>query len=374
MGIPLHYTGPTHRIFLSLEGGMTCTTRELSIRVVARYLAAVAPMAEQKFGRFNVIYPKQHAAFVQPTGELLLEVEKKYQAAGIPLAHNIRVALYGKTVGRSNLAHYIIGSNPPLVEVAPKSFADVNLVHTLIHELGHYVQDKMVGMHSQTVLLKFMWAMRQKRTQEGGKRDVLTRQLKILNKQYLQLEEEKYIRKPLPRKGEVFEFDPWINGAQYHVKGKIVGKKGPSALVEVIDAPEGYLKHQSVYRHMYTRGPELVVPVDIKSLTFAGVDPAKEAELKKVVEERHQVYEKLKSTDGEVDDRYQVQQHEWVPTTYSRKDQYEWFAELVTTLVLGHLKPEPKAWLLSVIETGYGPDDAMHPANADKYEPTLEQP
>lgn len=52
------------------------------------------------------------------------------------------------------------------------------------------------------------------------------------------------------------------------------------------------------------------------------------------------------------DDRYEAQQHEWVPTTYARKNSLEWFAELCTTMVLGHLATPVEVWLKTVIKTG----------------------
>jgi hypothetical protein len=326
-----------------------------SLRDGIRDRHAATEIFKQQFGRFNVRYIKQHEEHLEEVGRLLLEAEKMYQSAGVPLKHDIAVGLHGGGLGSHAAAVYHLGSNPPAIQVAPKAYKDASFLHTLIHELGHYYHDKVVpgGETNFAIQTKFMWAVRQKRTQEGGSRDVLKRRLDFLNKRYFELQEDQYLRKPLPRKGVPFEFDPWIDGVQYHVKGKIVGKRDSRTVnVEIIEAPEKYLFRQSIYR----RGPgPLVVPEAINSLTYAGKDPAKEKELVEVDAERTEVHKSLEGEMGKHDDRYQVQLHDWVPTSYSRKNHLEWFAELMTTLVLGHLKEEPAKWLLSVIQTGEGP-------------------
>jgi len=315
---------------------------------------AAAEVFEKQFGRFRVRYIKQHADHIDEVGKLLLEAEQKYASAGVPLRDNFNVALHGSGAAHA-AALYFIGSNPPQIQVAPKAYKDASLVHTLIHELGHYYHDKVVpgGEHNQEVLMRFIWAMRQKRTQSGGARDVLRRRFDALNKRYFALQEEQNIHKPLPRKGTVVEYDTWMDGVQYHIKGKLVGKRGRELLIEIIEAPEKYLFRNSVYR----RGPgPLVVPEAASTLTYVGKDLAKEKELAEVEKERHEVSEALTAQLDQHDDRYEVQQHDWAPTTYSRKNQVEWFAEIMTTFVLGHLKPEPSEWLLAVIKTGKAPE------------------
>lgn len=330
-----------------------------ALRVVARFYVRQADTQfnDKQFGRFTVRYIPQHEEYVDGTGALLLEAEKKYASAGVPIKDNILVALYGRGTAHAQ-AVYHMGSSPPSIQVSPKAYQDLNLVHTLIHELAHYYHDKVVPGSGQnhTILMKFMWAVRQRRTQEGGARDVLNRKLDGLNKKYLELQEAKYVRKALPRKGQVFEFDKWLNGAQYHLKGRIVGKSGRFVRVEIVDGPPEYIERE---RRMMPRSPPgtpLVIQETVDSLTYAGVDEAKAKELAEVEAARHQVYEELQATKDRTDDRYEVQLHDWVPTTYSRKNQFEWFAELLTTHVLGHLKPAPTEWLMSVIKTGKGPE------------------
>jgi hypothetical protein len=334
-----------------------------SLRDALKNRHAAVQFNEEQFGRFKVRYIKQHAEHLEEVGKLLLESEQKYQAAGVPLQDNILVALYGGGIGSHAAAVYHMGSSPPAIQVAPKAYEDASFLHTLIHELAHYYHDKVVpgGQNNVEVMTRFMWAMRQKRTQAGGSRDVLKRRLDVLNKRYKELEETQYIHRPLPRKGTVVEYDTWSNGVQYHIKGKIVGKKGRDVLIEIIEAPEKYLLRSSMYR----RGPgPLVVPESASTLTYVGKDEAKERELKEVEKERHEVYETLKGEISKPDDRYEVQLHDWVPTTYSRKNHMEWFAELLTTFVLGHLKEEPSKWLLSVIKTGKAPE-GLPPADEE---------
>lgn len=335
-----------------------CTQEAIAGRVAAAYTArtAATQILEKQFGRFKLKYLPQHAAYADPTGALLVEAEKKYVSAGIPIRDDIVVALYGRGASHAS-AVYHMGSSPPAIQVAPKAFEDANLIHTLIHELGHYYHDKVVpgGEHNPEVIHRYSWATRQRRTQEGGTLDVLNRRRLQLDKRYLELQDEINVRKPLPRKGQPFEWDPWVRGHQYHVKGRIVGKEDSRTVkVEILEAPEEYLAYQSVYR----RGPgPLIVPEAIAVITYLGKDEAKEKELKQVEQARTEVYNEIQAVVKQHHDRYEVQLHDWVPTTYARKNQFEWFAEMVTTFVLGHLKPEPSEWLLSVVKTGEAPKE-----------------
>jgi hypothetical protein len=324
-------------------------------RVVERYAASV--VLEKKFGRFKVIYLKQHEEHVDKLGALLEEAERMYAAAGVPIVHDISSVLSGRGASHAG-ALYTMGSVPPTIQFAPKSYEDPKLIHTVIHELGHYCHDKVVpgGINNSAIISKHMWAVRQKSTGKSNKVDILNRKMKALNEAYSRLSEEQNKRKPLPRKGQVFEYDTWVNGVQYHVKGRIVGKADSRTVnVEVIDAPEAYIKRQQIYR----RGPgPLIVPESVDSLTYAGKDEAKEAELKKVEEERHTVYVELSSLikSGEGRSDYKTHLHDWVPTNYARKNHMEYFAEMMTTYILGHLKPEPSEWLKSVVKTGKAPE------------------
>ena len=320
---------------------------------------------EQQLGAFTFRFLKQHEPFAEKTGQILLEAEKKYNASGLSIPHKVLVALYGKGAAHAKAAYWP-GSNPPTFQVAPKAFEDVNLLHVMIHELGHYFHDKVVpgGMGNDEVRRRYSWAIRQKRTQGGGLIDVLTHRAKALDKRYFELQETVNLRKPLPRKGQIFEFDEWLNGVQYHIKGRSLGKHDSRNLsVEILEAPQKYLEFQSSWQRLTARpGAGLIVPVNISSLTYAGKDEAKEKELAEVEAERTGVYAELKKAIAQPDDRYEVQQHDWVPTTYSRKNNVEWFAEMMTTYILGHLKPDPTRWLLSVVKTGEAPDDMRIPA------------
>lgn len=344
----------------------TVSDKLSSQRVAERYLLASARYAlteigEKVFGRFKVRYLKQHEGVVDKLGSQLLEAEKAYESAGVPIVHEIQVALTGAGASHA-LGLYTMGSVPPTIQIAPKSYADPKLVHTLIHELGHYFHDKVVpgGIQNPAIISKHMWAVRQKPTGHGNQVDVLNRKLKSLNDRYFKLNEERSLKKPLPRKGQVFEYDPWVNGKQYHVKGRIVGKRDSRTVnVEIVEAPPEYMERQRIYR----RGPgPLIVPEAVAVLTFTGVNEAAVAELEKVEKERHEVHEQLKSliSEGKAnDDRYEVHIHDWVPTTYARKDHFEYFAEMLTTFVLGHLKPEPAEWLKSVLKTGAAPSQEV---------------
>jgi hypothetical protein len=119
----------------------------------------------------------------------------------------------------------------------------------------------------------------------------------------------------------------------YLVTGEIIGKgRGTNVRVVILKYPSEILDDPKL--GLAFRGSDgqpmkhPIVELDLDKLLYRG-----------------------KQTDKE-DHSYEGHQHDWVPTTYSKKSSSEWFAELVATFVLKHLPEAPSAWLLSVIKTG----------------------
>ena len=325
----------------------------LAHRVAARVLADTELQVRDE-GTFVLEYLPKHAPAVESIAKTVHKAMGMYQAAGIPVQHKVLVRLHGKGAAHVN-ALYRLHQNPPLMVIAPKAYQDPILFKTVIHEFGHYFHDKVVpgGVRNQAVSSKYMWALRQQATGEGPQRDVLVKKLKLVEDQIKKLEEEKYILKPMPRKGEVFDFDQWSNGVQLHFKGRIIGKSGANVRIEILN-PEVIPFNQSGYYPKLLG--KVTTDVPVKSLLFKGYDTEVEGRIAELNSERQTIHQSLQSISRtEKDDRYEVQRSDWAPTQYSRKNVMEWFAELCTTYVLGHLKKPVEEWLLSVIKTGEAP-------------------
>ena len=331
------------------------------LRVAARYQSVLATeILKRDFGRFMMLYLPRHAAYVDDIGAKLLDAMSRVEGAGIPLPQNLQCLLGGKGLAHADAAYWE-HSSPPTMAVAPKAYKDPKLVATLIHELGHCVHDKVIpgGMRNIEVLRRRSWAARHHRHTSGGeapKIDVLRAKRRQLGQIMKVLEEKKYLRKPLPRKGQEFQYDRWVSGVLYHLTGKIIGKgsRSGSVRIELINPPE---KTLNWLVGPYRKSPPFIVDDTVHSLTYAGVDPDIEERLKAAEKEDGALFDQINALARTTeDDRYETVANHWFPTTYSRKNEREWIAELVTTYVHGTLKGEPAEWLLSVIRTGKAPE------------------
>lgn len=327
----------------------------LSARRVAARFAEVQLRVQEEHD-FTLEFLPQHSAMAGTIAEKVHKAIAMYRSSGIVLKHKVLVRLSGKGSAHAD-AMYWNGSSPPLIMIAPKSYKDPILVKTIIHEFGHYLHDKVVpyGTSNPTVISRYHWAIRQQATGEGPQRDVLTKRIKTLEAELRALDDKRLVIKPVPKKGVPFEFDHWVMGQKLHLKGKILRKSGDKLTIEVLN-PEVIPFNISGY--FPKRHGVVTVESSVKSLFFTGIDLEVEKAIKAKQEERSALYNELKEySRSEKDDRYESQRHEWAPTAYSRKNVMEWFAELCTTYVLGHLKAPVDRWLLSVIRTGEAPDD-----------------
>ena len=328
-------------------------------KVVARYLEADAQLQVRDEGAFVLEYLPQHGAAVESIVAKIHKAIDMYKAAGIPIKHKVLVQLSGKRAAHAD-ALYWMDSNPPLMAIAPKAYKDPLLLKTIIHEFGHYVHDKVVpGSHRNTEInRRYRWAMKQRATGEGPKLDIIRTKRKKLDLEIAELRENRYVTKPLPKKGEVFDYT-WRNmsGKAYTLTVRIVQKSGKKVILEVLNPPEDRLLD------LYRRGfgnPMITDTTD--AIQYVGVKPEVEAKIKLLEAENHVLFEEADAiARTEKDDRYEAQRHEWVPTKYSRTNNLEWFAELCTTLVLGHLKKPVDGWLLSVVQTGEAPPEITLP-------------
>lgn len=330
-----------------------------SERVVQRYLAARDAPSTQDEGDFIVTYLPRHREVVEPIAAKLHKAIKMCRGKRLPIKDKLIADLSGKGASHAD-ALYWMGRNPPMIRIAPKAFRDPTLVNTLIHELGHYIHDRVVpgGTSNMEIRSKHIWAVKQRSTGEGPRIDVLKREIKTVEAEKRQLEEDMYIYRPAPRKGQVFDFKlrhPMNRAVTYPAQGKIVKKRGDDIWIEVLsplpDINPALLK-------IYRRSPagNLIINESLKSILYVGVKPDVERKLKELEVHRHELYEEANNlARTEKDDRYKVQRSAWAPTDYSRKNYMEWFAELCTTLVLGHLEKPVEEWLLSVVRTGKAP-------------------
>ena len=327
----------------------------IALRVAARFQMGRSELVEQDEGSFVVNYLPAHAKALEAIVAKVHKAVAAYGSSGVSFSDKLLVLLEGSGTSKVD-AYYWYGRTPPLIQIAPKAYRDPNLIHTLIHELGHYVHDKIVpqGYRNQTVLDQYRWAVSQKSTGEGSIMDTAVRKLKVLEAELRDLEANRTEQKPVPRKGVPFEFsyrDYWTK-KEYTLTGKIIGKSGRILRVEVLNAPPEIRNFEIMPKS--NGNPVLQEPVDV--LFYAGPKPEVDAKIKSLQEERAKLYAVVKSVSRtEEDDRYKSQRHAWVPTAYARKNAREWFAELCTTFILGHAEPEVGAWLKSVIKTGNAP-------------------
>lgn len=233
------------------------------------------------------------------------------RSAGLPIVDKLHIELRRVGGASNTLAHYSTGSNPPTIVITSKSYKRPDLVSTIIHELGHYIHDKVVpgGKKNIEIQSRYLWALGE-------------------------------VQAPRPRKGVAFEFQyrgGLLNyspsNKPYLMTGEIIGKgRGKNLRVMILKYPSEILDDPKL-------GP-----------AFRGTDdkpknrPVVELDLDSLLYKGKQVEKSDRSYEGHQDD--------WIPTAYSKKNSNEWFAELVTTLVLGHLPEVPSSWLLSVIKTG----------------------
>lgn len=177
----------------------------------------------------------------------------------------------------------------------------------------------------------------------------MTRKIKVLEEERTEIAKRLY--NP-PKKGALVEFDHYWFGKKYHVKGRVLGKSKEDPKfkmdVEVTEPADFIAILNSVYRRpvLPTHNGDLSAP-----------DPVIAARLEEINRESNQLLQdRLEIVQGKKHDNvYEAQEHDWMPTTYARKNKMEWFAELFVADVLGHLASEPSEWLKSIVKKGAPP-------------------
>jgi len=260
----------------------------------------------------------RHTEVVADVAVKVAQAIKLCVSAGIPIKDKLRVDLSGKGVSTTALATYTTGSNPPTVVVTPAAYKRSDLIQTLVHELGHYVHDRVVpgGDGNREITGRFNWAMSQ-------------------------------VKATTPRKGKPFEFmyrGGWLGYSHgnrgYPMTGKIIGKGRAGVRVQILKYPAEILNDPKLSFDFLS--PEKT-PL---------ASPTIELDLDKLLYSGRQTQKRHSDDHGRRISEYGDHQHDWVPTSYSRKNRDEWFAEMVTTFVLGHLAKEPSSWMASVLKTG----------------------
>lgn len=320
----------------------------LAQRVAGRFLTAMAErtLKQRDEGDFLLEYLPTHAAAVDVVATRVREAIKAYEQRGIRFKHKISVQLHGGGQAARNNAVYLVGQNPPVIKIAPKAYKNPDLLHTVIHEFGHYVHDKLAGgLGNRVILDKYRWAMGQKSTGAGSSLDVLDRRMKQIRAEYAAL--EKTLKQGVPRKGQLYEYDGYDGGGPLrHFKVRILDKAGKRVTCEVLEMTPD---HPRVKFYPKTPDGNPIMETDSVSMTYHS-NPAIKAQMAKLNEEEMSITnQRITLIQGGDDSAYEAQRHEWAPTNYSRANEVEWFAELCTTHVLGHLKPEPAEWLLAQI-------------------------
>jgi hypothetical protein len=294
-------------------------------------------------GRFILWYPKAHVKLMPKIVAGLKHIEVQYASAGLPLRGKVECIVRGakgSVVGSSFYQH------PNLIQLNPKSLGHKHEHGHLTHEIAHWQHDMHVsgGYSNSAIVAKYKAALAAPVSQgETAVRDTqkdlarVKEERKQLGDQYL---------KPLVQKGVLFdaarEFGKGPGTANY----KVLKVKSKSVEVLVLN-PGQFDKAPFTAELEGWRVNEAV----------SKTNPSLRMELSKLhslMEEKRKEEEDLRSgvQKGVIQnwDQYDTVKSDWMPTVYARKNHKEWFAEIVTTMILspGLLKDEVKDWVKSV--------------------------
>jgi hypothetical protein len=308
--------------------------------VVKRYISG--KIGEKDLGPFLIKYLPKHLGMIPDLSNVLLKSAHRCVSAGFPIK-NIVVAVTGKGASHAN-ALYHPGRNPPLIQVSPKVLSDPEIDYTLIHEIGHYYHDQVVpgGFSNKAILSKYRWSLGQKNQTEGAELDSISNRLKKIRLDRDQI--TKNIGKRAPRKGDRVTFDYVTFGDSFSVEGRVLRVTKYDVMVQVT-GPEGFL---SLLR---SRG---TTTLEISLNKFTRITKAEIDTLEAMTQEENQLSKQLDISRTQVTDSFKTQFHDWLIGNNSKKNAVEWFADLFTARVLGHLKTDPSDWIDGIIHTGRG--------------------
>lgn len=312
---------PTNKFLSDDEFDRTYKMASAAERVALRFLAGRGRGQVPKDARtvnvganFSLVYGPAYDDVAPEIEVKLSRVEKLYQSAGLPLRGRCPV-LVEKT---SNNRSKFFGNG--YIQIDPRNVVGEG-IGTLIHEVAHWQQYSHVGWHNTAINNQYAEAIKEKRHGEGNAFDKLQRQVSTWEQERNRIQAA--LVSPQAKRGAVFQH----GGYTY----KVVRRDDRS--VTVSKEKDGVIIKEDLDGEDFNRlilNDYAEAVRHVQTLTKQ-IDAARP----KLVLDRED---------------YGTTQSDWVPTTYSRKNSNEWFAELVTAAVLpgGGLKDHVKHWLHGV--------------------------
>lgn len=315
---------------------------DITLRVASRYAVDMSiPEGAVRVdeGRFILWFAKSNLKLAPQIKAGLQKIEALYASAGIPLRGKVECIVRGAGGGKS---YYL--SN--VIQLNPKSLGFKHEHGHLTHEIAHWQHDRHIsgGFGNGEIRAKYKEAMAAPVSQ--GERDVVDvkKQLAALQAERKRLTDD-FLR-PLAQKGDLFdaprEFGKGVGTANYKVL-----KVKPKSVEALVLNPGPFDK------------APFTAEIDGSAVNraLAKTDPSIRADIERkaeVLEEKRKEEEKLRSdvfkNVSKTWDQYDTVKSDWMPTTYARENHKEWFAEIVTTMVLNPslLKDEVKDWVKRV--------------------------
>jgi hypothetical protein len=308
-------------------------------RVVStRYRVAKALPLVIELGEFRVNILPKYAEFEPVLREGFTKAEADYARAGFPIHGPVKVEVKGKAFGGTR-SFYTTGGN--FIQLVPEALRNHGDYHVFVHELAHWYHQNQIsgGFNNRDIVRKYTEVRGTKDT-GGSNFERLQDEIKLKEK------ELNTLRKKIPA-GTIAEVedwdDPFRHNAKYIRKYKVIkpaDREGHMTWCELLNPSPWDLRVS----------PETLKKVLTQDLVenIPGIGQ----QIKELKKEVSGLYDKSNdlATGKATDTRYQELRSMWVPTDYAKGNHLEWFAELMTTLILSpaSLADEVKDWLKSV--------------------------
>lgn len=287
---------------------------------------------------------------------LLTRVARDYQSAGYPLKKRVNVLVQG-VKGTNRSRFYGDGYN--LIQLLPKTRSkEPDYYHTVVHELAHWYHFNQVpgGFHNPEILTKFSESVRGAARVDSTTVGTPLDRVKALHGR-LTARKERLETASNPKRGDVIsipgKLNPFVGNEPYIRQHKVLKAPGKKTTMTELLNPSPW--DLQVWTQAGRKPPVLREEVT-HSLRHHHLTPEIRAELKeldveiaKVAQEWRDLHKGLGENRFE-ETRYEDQITDWVPTTYAKQNEREWFAEVMTAAILkpGAMKPQVHEWLKAV--------------------------
>ena len=311
----------------TLPGAPGVTVTRLAARLAGRVIVSILKVPkgakEEMVGEhFRVIFSPTYAKTFPDAKAELLHVAGLYAKAGLPLSGQCSILL-GKSAARDSAYHRAQRA----IQLNPEHDG----ISTMIHEIAHWQHDVGPGFGDRDIIDKYRLAMSEKHDTDSKPYDKMVARQAIVRKESKEL--DKVMATPQCRRGATFT--AVVGGVSWDYV--VLRRNDKEVTVRKTPTSGGASVEETL------RGYD-VNPLFVEDWSDA-VKKSRDLfeEDNRLVQEINQLYKKL-------DDTYNGTLSDWLPTEYAKKNEMEWFAELVTTMLLHPTKltPEVQGWLKAV--------------------------